>query len=754
MTMIGINYSIRVKLIGIILFVATLSNLMAYALNGWLQYRILKKEMKQNMQVNAQLVAEYCVPTLTFHDQAGAEEALKKLETVQPIEAAYLFDKKGDPFGSFRRNQGMPVSKRAPPLTEGKFDRQFLHIVQPVVYQGEQYGTIYICANTIELWKKTKTIFFSLLPGMAALFCISVILAAWLQKLISGPLLHLAGLTRAITANEDFTVRAPVGGNDEIGVLCAGFNSMLEYLSIRAQERDLALTDLRKSEEKYRLLVDNASDAIFIAQDGVIQFSNPKTETLTGYSGKELVKMEIASLIHPEDQPNVLDRNTRRLKGENIINSYSFRIINKPGIERIVQLNTILIQWEGRPAALNFLRDITEQKRLEGQLQQAQKMESIGTLAGGIAHDFNNILSPIVGYTEMLLEDITEDSSLRNSLNAIHSGALRACDLVTQILTFSHQDSNELKSIRVQPVIKEAMKLIRSTIPTTIEIKQKIRSDCGSIKADSTQIHQIVMNLTTNAYHAMEETGELSVGLKEIWLGEHELIKPGMKPGLYACLTVSDTGLGMDKNMVEKIFTPFFTTKEQGKGTGMGLSVVHGIVKSMDGAIQVCSELGKGTDFHVYLPVEKESFAETVRQTKEPIRGGCERILLVDDEEAIIQMEQQMLERLGYQVVSHVNSLETLETFRADPDQFDMVITDMAMPNMSGDKLAAELIKIRPDIPILLCTGFSEKIPENEATLLGIKNVLMKPIAKKDLANKIREMLDDVKGDTYMAPPF
>ncbi|MCP4116302.1 MAG: PAS domain S-box protein [Desulfobacteraceae bacterium] len=748
MMMSGKNYSIRVKLIGIILFVATVSILLAYALNGWLQYKMLKTEMKQNMKVNAQLVAEYCVPTLTFQDRAGAEEALKKLEAVPTIEAAHLFDKKGDLFSVFRRNEGIAVSKRAPPLTEGTFHRRFLHIVQPVVYQGEHYGIIHICANTIELWKKTKTLFFSLLPGMATLFFISVILAAWLQKLISGPILHLAGLTRAITVNEDFAVRAPGGGNDEIAVLCSGFNSMLEYLSIREQERDLALTDLRKSEEKYRLLIDNANDSIFIAQDGVIKFPNPKTEKLTGYSAKELVTMHIGKLIHQEDRAMVLERHTRRLQGEKIVSSYSFRIINKAGIEKIVQLNTVFIQWEGRPAALSFLRDITEQKRLEAQLQQAQKMESIGTLAGGIAHDFNNILSPIVGYTEMLIEDTPDDSPLRNGLNGIYSGALRACDLVKQILTFSHQDRNELKSIRVQPVIKEALKLIRSTIPTSIEIKQEIRSDCGSVKSDPTQIHQIIMNLTTNAYHAMEDTGELSVILKEIRLGEHEVITPDMKPGLYACLTVSDTGIGMDKQMTEKIFNPFFTTKAKGKGTGMGLSVVHGIVKSMAGAIQVRSVPGKGTDFHVYLPVGKEQPEETVVQPKDSIRGGTERIMLVDDEDAIIQMEKQMLERLGYQVVSYVDSLETLERFRAEPDQFDMVITDMAMPNMSGDKLAAELIKIRPDIPILLCTGFSEKIPENKSTCLGIKNVLMKPIAKKDLANKIREMLDGAKGGT------
>ncbi|MBI9087910.1 MAG: PAS domain S-box protein [Desulfobacterium sp.] len=748
MMMTGKKYSIRVKLIGIIMFVATLSILLAYALNGWLQYHMLRKEMKQNMQVNAQLVAEYCVPTLTFQDRAGAEEALKKLEAVASIEAAYLFEKTGTLFSSFRRNPDTAVSERAPPLTEGKFHRQFLHIVQPVVYQDEQYGIIYICANTIELWKKTKTLFVSLLPGMAILFFISVVLAAWLQKLISAPILHLAGLTRAITANEDFSVRAPDDGNDEIGVLCSAFNSMLEYLSIREKERDLALQDLVKSEEKYRLLVDNANDAIFIAQDGVIKFPNPKTETLTGYSAKELVTMHIDTLIHPEDRAHVLDRHTRRLKGEKVVNNYSFRIINKPGIEKNVQFNTILIQWEGRVAALNFLRDITEQKRLEAQLQQSRKMESIGTLAGGIAHDFNNILSPIVGYTEMLIEDVPDDSPLRNSLNGIYSGALRACDLVKQILTFSHQDHNELKSIRIQPVIKEALKLIRSTIPTSIEIKQDIRSDCGIIKADSTQIHQIIMNLTTNAYHAMADTGQLSVVLEEIWLAEHELITPEMKPGLYACLTVADTGLGMDKNMIEKIFNPFFTTKEKGKGTGMGLSVVHGIVKSMGGVIQVWSEPGKGTDFHVYLPVEKKHSKEEAIQRKETIQGGTERIMLVDDEDAIVKMEKQMLERLGYQVVSQVDSLATLETFRASPDQFDMVITDMAMPNMSGDKLAAELIKIRPDIPILLCTGYSEKIPEKMAASMGIQNVLMKPIAKKDLANKIREMLDESKGTT------
>jgi PAS domain S-box-containing protein len=399
---------------------------------------------------------------------------------------------------------------------------------------------------------------------------------------------------------------------------------------------------------------------------------------------------------------------------------------------------------------LTVTTDITENKRdelvrekLQAQLSQAQKMESIGTLAGGIAHDFNNILFPIVGHTEMLIEDFPEDSPLRESLNEIYTGALRARDLVQQILAFSRQEKSELKLMKMQPIIKEALKLIRSTIPTTISINQNIQPNCGAVKADPTQIHQIVMNLTTNAYHAMEENGgELKVNLKEIKLGEYELINPDMMPGSYACLIIADTGTGMDKKTIDKIFDPFFTTKERGKGTGMGLSVVHGIVKSMNGDIQVHSEPGKGTEFHIFLPIIKSDFEKQATQTNEPILGGTESVLLVDDEKSIIAMEKQALERLGYQVTSRISSIEALEAFLADPDKFDLVITDMAMPKMPGDKLAIELIKIRHDIPVLLCTGFSETMTEEKIKSIGIKGLLLKPIIIKDLAKKVREVLD------------
>ena len=403
------------------------------------------------------------------------------------------------------------------------------------------------------------------------------------------------------------------------------------------------------------------------------------------------------------------------------------------------------IEWtDGRLVRLQIATDITKLKSMEEELRQAQKMESIGTLAGGIAHDFNNILFPIIGHAEMLFQDLPEGSPLRNSIDSIYTAALRARNLVKQILTFSRQGSTEIKLMKIQPIIKEALKLVRSTIPTSIEIKQYISNDCGIIKADPTQIHQIVINLATNAYHAIETTGgEVKVNLKEIELSEQDVINPEMEPGPYACLTIADTGIGMDKNLIEKIFDPFFTTKKNGKGTGMGLSVVHGIVKSAGGIINVSSEPGKGTEIDVYLPVEKSSSEHQEIQTKEPIQSGTERILLVDDEDAIITVEKQMLERLGYQVISRVSSIEALETFRTTPDKFDIVITDMAMPNMSGDKLASELIKIRPDIPILICTGFSERMSEEKAAAMGIKNFLMKPIVMKDLSKIIRDVLDN-----------
>jgi len=511
---------------------------------------------------------------------------------------------------------------------------------------------------------------------------------------------------------------------------------------------------LRESEERYRSIFENAVEGLFLSTpEGRFINVNPSFARMLGYASPEELVSSISDIanqyyINDEDWHQY----EQLLQTAGFVESFECRVRCKDGSHIWISDSTrVIYDRHGKVVRYEgYVTDITARKRaeeentrLETQSRQAQKMEAIGTLAGGIAHDFNNILFPIVGYAEMLLEDVSEDSPLRESLKAIYTGSLRARDLVHQILAFSRQETNVLKLMRMQPIIKEALKLIRSTIPTTISINQNLQPNCGAVKADPTQIHQIIMNLTTNAYHAMEKNGgELKITLKEIKLGDHELISPEMKPGSYACLTIADTGMGMSKDVIDKIFDPFFTTKEKGKGTGMGLSVVHGIVKSMNGEIQVHSEPRNGTEFHIFLPTVKTASIKEQTQKNEPLHGGTERVLLVDDEESIITMEKLALERLGYQVTSRTSSIEALEAFRANPEKFDLIITDIAMPKMPGDKLAVELIKIRPDIPVLLCTGFSEAMTEEKIKALGIKDLLMKPIMIKDLAQKIREVLD------------
>ncbi|MCP3898228.1 MAG: PAS domain S-box protein, partial [Desulfobacteraceae bacterium] len=496
-------------------------------------------------------------------------------------------------------------------------------------------------------------------------------------------------------------------------------------------------SELLESEEKYRSIMDSMVDATYICSSNYrIEYMNPAMILRTGYDATGEICYKV---IHGRNKKCPWCISEKVMNGESV----NYEIVS-PKDDKIYYIsNSPIFHTDGSISKLTVFRDVTKFKIMEQSLQQSQKMESIGTLAGGIAHDFNNILFPIVGHAELLIDDISEDSPIQGSLNEIYNAALRARDLVKQILTFSRQESSDLKLIKIQHVIQEALTLVRSTIPTTIDIQQDIQPDCNVIKADPTNIHQIIMNLATNAHHAMQETGgKLKISLKENKLGEDDLLVSDIDPGTYACLTIADTGIGMDQDLVEKIFDPFFTTKEQGKGTGMGLSVVHGIVNNMGGDIQVKSEPGKGTKFHIYLPILENSSEKINIKTEKPILFGTERILLVDDEKDIITIASQMLIRLGYKVTSMINSIEALEVFQEESNNFDIVITDMAMPNMSGDKFSEELIKIRSDIPVLICTGFSETMSEVKAASLGIKGFLMKPIVMQELAQKVREILD------------
>lgn len=396
-----------------------------------------------------------------------------------------------------------------------------------------------------------------------------------------------------------------------------------------------------------------------------------------------------------------------------------------------------------KPLLISTVWDVTERKQMEAKLQNIQKMEAIGNLAGGIAHDFNNILSPIIGYAQLLMDEIPSESTDYECAQEIYVAGKRGSELVQQILAFSRQSENAVMPVHIQQVLKEALKLCRSTIPSDIEIIHDIQNDCRPVLADATQIHQIAMNLITNAYHAVEtNSGKISVRLKETILAREDLADSGLAPGGYVVLTVSDTGSGIDPSIINRIFDPYFTTKGQGKGTGLGLAVVYGIVKEHGGDINVHSELEKGTTVNVSFPVVKRDPEIIGIEKAEKLVGGSERLLLVDDEEPIVRLEKQILENLGYAVTMRTSSIEALEAFKANPDGFDLVVTDMSMPNMTGDRLAEAVRSIRPDIAVIICTGFSERLGKERAEALGVKNILMKPVLRSDLARMVRSVLD------------
>ena len=460
------------------------------------------------------------------------------------------------------------------------------------------------------------------------------------------------------------------------------------------------------------------------------------------------------NVVHPDDREMLKSALTRTIE-QGVPYETEYRAVWPDGSVHYIIARAKLFRDEtGQPLRVNGLAwDITERKlaeeqkaKLEAELQQAQKLEAIGTLAGGIAHDFNNILQPIMGYTEMELNELSPSNPLRKSLEQVLKASLRAKELIRQILAISRSTEEQQRiPIDISSIIKEALKLLRSSLPSSIEMRQKIRKSVAL--ADPTQIHQVLMNLCTNAAHAMGDKGILEVRLSPVDFSESDLADQAifdLKPGAYLRLTVSDTGSGIDAKTMERIFDPYFTTKEVGKGSGLGLAVVNGIVKRHEGAITVQSVPGKGTTFSIYFP-RLDSRPEATMQVEDPPQRGSERILLVDDEPALMEMATSILERLGYKVTGQTDSVTALEVFRSSPDEFDLVITDYTMPNLTGMDLAKEVRRIRPDIRVMLCTGFSEKITPDHMKELGV-GLLMKPYGMREISEAIRKILDARKG--------
>ncbi|MCF8081370.1 MAG: PAS domain S-box protein [Desulfobacterales bacterium] len=519
-------------------------------------------------------------------------------------------------------------------------------------------------------------------------------------------------------------------------------------------EKEAAERALRDSEEKYRRLLQHANESVVVVQNGRIVFANSQMMKMSGYSHDEMLGDLYLGYVDSEDVAYTESLITHLLKGRGIPKDVEFRMIDSEGNRRWIRANAVALEWHDQPAVMGLMTDITEQKRLlqknkemEAQIMQAQKMESIGVLAGGIAHDFNNLLSVILGFSRIVIDELPEKNKGRKDLKTVVAAAERASELVSQILTFSRRDEEDKQPLQVHLVLKEALKMLRSSIPAQIDIRQDIRTE-SAVEIAPGRMHQVIMNIFTNAYQAMPPNGgKIRVVLDEADFGPSEAARlPGLTPGRHVVLSISDNGSGIPPEVVDRIFDPYFTTKDVGRGTGLGLSMVHGIVKRAGGEVTVKSELGKGTRVKVFLPLwQGEPGKLPSQEKKKTENGGSERLLVVDDERAVLRLLKISLESMGYRVSAHSRAREALAAIRNESSIFDAVITDLAMPEMTGKELAMAVKDIRPDLPVILCTGTQDVTAEQKSGEGNIRAIISKPFDKESMGKIVRGALDAQK---------
>jgi PAS domain S-box-containing protein len=528
------------------------------------------------------------------------------------------------------------------------------------------------------------------------------------------------------------------------------FNSRLKGEIL---ERMRAENALRMASEYNRSLIEASLDPLVtIGSDGRISDVNLAAEQATGLSRAELIGSDFCDYFTEPDRARAGYEQAFR---NGSIHDYPLEIRHRDGRTLSVLYNasvyrdtfgSIIGVFAAARDISDRVRSEQDREKLEAQLRQSQKLETIGTLAGGIAHDFNNILVPIVAYSELLLAQAHENPSLANDLKEINTAAMRARDLVKHILTFSRRSEGERINLDLVPLIKEVIKLCAASFPSTIDVNYHINCSEKRVFVDPTQIHQVLMNLCTNSSHAIgENPGQITVKLDFCSFDDLGAQKRLSLPqGNYLKLSVLDTGCGIEPQILDRIFEPFFTTKEIGKGTGLGLSVVHGIIKSHGGDIEVLSKVGSGSTFSVFIPVSSQSESKTPDES-DLCTGGTEHILFVDDEPAIIAIGQKILENFGYRVTARASSHEALQAFAAQPEKFDLVITDQTMPHLTGDQLLTELRKIKPQIPIIVMTGYSTKVTPDNFAYIGFDGFVLKPMIPSHLNRAIREVFDRTK---------
>lgn len=522
---------------------------------------------------------------------------------------------------------------------------------------------------------------------------------------------------------------------------------MNEQMRQEINERKRMETVVRESEEKYRLLVENANEAIFILQADQIKFTNPKADEIMTRLSMDPTQTDLTGFIHPQEREKVIEWYQRRLKGMELPYSFMFRLEGDRAVSIWVELNSILIKLNGKPATLNFMRDVTLQKKLEEQFYQSQKMESIGTLAGGIAHDFNNLLMGIQGNVSVMNLEVDPEDPLQESIQSIARCVKSGSQLTNQLLAFARGGKYIVTPSNLNTIVHKTVEIFGRT-KKEIDLHPVFAKDIWPVEVDPSQIEQVLMNLYVNAWQAMPEGGDLYIDLENVQLDEHYArIKPfNVRPGRFVKLSVTDTGVGMTPETQKRIFEPFFSTKEKGMGTGLGLASAYGIIKNHNGFINCYSELGHGTTFNVYFPVCEEGYPaeEGAREGElvEGVPGGDETILFVDDDDEIISVGRKILASLGYTVLVAGGGQSAVDLFIDQHERIDLVILDYVMPGMGGREVFDALIQIQPDVNVLLSSGYSST--DQVAALIerGCRGFIQKPYDTVKMSRTIRTILD------------
>lgn len=529
-------------------------------------------------------------------------------------------------------------------------------------------------------------------------------------------------------------VVAPVFIDGRMAAIYAGYRDI--------SKRKQAERALREVDEKYRLIVDHSNDAIFVVQDEQIRFWNPRFRQFTGYEDEEIPHLPISTFIHPEDRNRVLSLHRDRLSGKTVPNTYNFRALTKDGKVHWININAIVVQWDGRPATINFARDFTREKELEAQLAHAQKMEAVGTLAGGIAHDFNNLLQTIQGYAELLANQSERSEKDQRRLQKIFDGVQRGRELTRNLLTFSRKMEPHLRPTDLNQELHKIKDILTRTLPKMIHVSVEPAPNLPLIHADPSQVAQAVMNLAVNAKDAMPDGGTLTLKTSHVVLPEGH--PSGLKPGPYVCLSVEDTGTGIPEDLRDRIFEPFFTTKRPGSGTGLGLSMVYGIMATHEGAVTCRSQLHRGTRFDCFFPALPEAVSTTddpiPRENPQP-GPGKGTVLLVDDEENLRVSGREMLEFFGYTVLTAADGEEAVAIYEREWHTIDVVVLDLIMPGMGGKKCLEKLLTIQPEAKVIVASGFSANDSIQDILMAGALDFLAKPYSADILLQKLQKAL-------------